>query len=122
MLRRVRSTKSAVSDAVSFGWMTNAESPLTSFSVLLFCDCLISFFLTFRTSITFKITVKNWFQFIHLSEMQTAFIDGHFILSRSLREGLCYRRSSDRLLIAINNIYFIYINSTLKRQVLKLIH
>ena len=38
--------------------------------------------------------------------MQTAFIDGHFILSRSLREGLCYRRSSDGLLITINNIYF----------------
>ena len=37
--------------------------------------------------------------------MQTAFIDGHFILSRSLREGLCYRRSSDGLLITINNIY-----------------
>ena len=38
--------------------------------------------------------------------MQTAFIDGHFILSRSLREGLCYRRSSDGLLITINNIFF----------------
>ena len=40
--------------------------------------------------------------------MQTAFIDGHFILSRSLREGLCYRRSSDGLLITINNIYFLH--------------
>ena len=53
--------------------------------------------------------------------MQTAFIDGHFILSRRLDEGLCYRRSSGGLLITINNIYF-YTNSTEKRQVLKLIY
>ena len=54
---------------------------------------------------TFKITVKNCFQSTHLSKIQAAFIGGHFILSRSLDEGLCYRRSSDELLITINNIY-----------------
>ena len=65
-----------------------------------------SLFLNFENFHNFPVSVKNCVQSIHLSEMQTAFIDGHFMLSRSLDEGLCYRRSSDGLLVTINNIYF----------------
>ena len=78
----------------------------TRADVLRFFGCL---FLNFQNFHNFQRTAKICFQMIHLSEMQTAFSDGHIaplltILSMSpLDDVLYYRRSSYGLLVTINN-------------------